>query len=91
MNYGYGTVALSGMMLINPYKALITFVLVALSSLLAKLMALWLLSLFPDVETWQVGRAVGVKGGESVEVIELITKDSEEAKLLRKDGRIFSG
>jgi hypothetical protein len=50
MNYGYRTVVLSGMMLVNPYMALRTFVLVGLSGLIAKLVTLWLLTLYPDVE-----------------------------------------
>jgi hypothetical protein len=50
MNYGYETVVLSGMMLVNPYMALRTFVLVGLSDLIAKLVTLWLLTLYPDVE-----------------------------------------
>jgi hypothetical protein len=51
MNYGFGTAILSGMMLINPYIALRTFILIGLSGMVAKLIALWLLSVYPDIET----------------------------------------
>jgi hypothetical protein len=77
MNYGYGTVALSGMMLINPYYALRTFVFVALSSLLAKISALWLLAIYPDVPKAQ-NEGAGKEGGggaESVEMREGLLKD----------------
>jgi len=49
MNYGYGTVILSGMMLVNPYFALRTFILLGFLALIAKLVALWVLDIYPDV------------------------------------------
>ncbi|KAF1849573.1 uncharacterized protein K460DRAFT_119 [Cucurbitaria berberidis CBS 394.84] len=51
MNYVYGTVILSGMMLVNPYIALRTVAVIGLSGLLAKLIAMWLLTIFPDIES----------------------------------------
>jgi L-lactate permease len=50
MNYGYGTVLLSGMMLVNPYMAFMMFVSVSLSSLIGKLVTLWLFTLYSDFE-----------------------------------------
>jgi len=49
MNYGYGIVILSGMMLVNPYFALRTFILLGFLALIAKHVALSVLDIYPDV------------------------------------------
>ena len=47
LNYGYGTVILSGTTLVNPFFAFRFVALVGVSSILGRLIALWLLSVYP--------------------------------------------
>jgi hypothetical protein len=54
MNYAFGTVILSGMTLVNPHIAQRITLLMLLSGLVAKVIALWLLDIYPDVEAEQV-------------------------------------
>lgn len=50
MNYGYGTVLLSGTTLVHPNVALRIFTLMGFAGVLARLIVIWLLDVYPDVE-----------------------------------------
>jgi hypothetical protein len=82
MNYGFGTVVLSGKMLVNPYMALRTFVLVGLSGLIAKLVTLWLLTLYNDVEKEKT-EPLTRSEGEALEP--LVKKPDEDTESLKND------
>jgi hypothetical protein len=49
MNYGYGTVMLSGTTLVSPRNSLVVFCLMGYASVCSRLAAIWLLEVFPDV------------------------------------------
>lgn len=49
MNYGYGTVMLSSITLVNPVTALEVFTLLGFSAVMGRLIAIWLLEVYPDV------------------------------------------
>lgn len=49
MNYAYGTLLFSGFTLVAPYYAMRTFTLIGFSSLVSRIIALWLLEVYPDV------------------------------------------
>lgn len=49
MNYGYGTVILSGTTLVSPRNALVVFCLMGYASVCSRLAVIWLLEVFPDV------------------------------------------
>lgn len=51
MNYGYGTVMLSSMTLVGPTQALKIFTLIGFSAVTGRLIAIWLLEVFPDGPT----------------------------------------
>jgi hypothetical protein len=68
------------------YFALRTFVFVALSSLLAKISALWLLVVYPDSPKAQ-DEVAGIKGNLSVEVVEM----TESEALLEDGGKVLTG
>ena len=63
MNYAYGTLLFSGFTLLAPHYAMRTFTLIGFSSLVSKIIAIWLLEVFPDVP---------VDGGTS-DGIEMVT------------------
>lgn len=67
MNYGYGTVILSGTTLISPVNALTVFCLMGFTSMSARLLAIWLLEVFPEVPVLkgQVTTTDNFKGNES--------------------------
>jgi hypothetical protein len=48
MNYGYGTVLLSGTTLVSPKNALAVICLLGFSGVLARLIAIWVLEVYPD-------------------------------------------
>jgi hypothetical protein len=50
MNYGFGTVMLSGTSLVSPRSGLSVFCLMGFSSMSSRLLAIWLLEVFPEVE-----------------------------------------
>lgn len=49
MNYGYGTVMFSGTSLISPANGLMVFCLIGFASMSARLLAIWLLEVWPEV------------------------------------------
>lgn len=49
MNYGYGTVILSATTLVTPTNALMVFFLIGFASMSSRLLAIWLLEVFPEV------------------------------------------
>ena len=49
MNYGYGTVMLSSTTLVSPDYALGVFCLMGFASMGSRLLAIWLLEVFPEV------------------------------------------
>jgi hypothetical protein len=53
MNYGYGTVMLSGMTLVNPVVALRIFTSIGFSAVMGRIIALWLLEVYPDVPIYE--------------------------------------
>lgn len=67
MNYGFGTLQFSGFTLVGPFFAIRTFTLIGCSSLISRLIAIWLLEVYPDVD---------VEGGKdgAIEGIELVAK-----------------
>ena len=68
MNYGYGTLQFSGFTLVGPFFAIRTFTLIGFSSLISRLIAIWLLEVYPDV---RIGDGDGEGRGGVLEGIEL--------------------
>ena len=59
MNYGYGTLQFSGFTLVGAYFAIRTFTLIGFSSLVSRLIAIWVLEVYPD-EIVESAEAKGV-------------------------------
>jgi hypothetical protein len=82
MNYGFGTVMLSGTSLVSPVNGLTVFCLMGFSSMSSRLLAIWLLEVFPEVsEVSEVAErgimmdALKRSGGESL--VELLRAEGE--------------
>lgn len=60
MNYGYGTLQFSGFTLVAPYFAMRTFTLIGCSALVSRLIAMWLLEVYPDVPV-DKGKSDGIE------------------------------
>lgn len=67
MNYGYGTVMLSSMTLVGPTQALKIFVMIGFSAVTGRLIAVWLLEVYPD------GPAKAEGGYTVVDGIKMVT------------------
>lgn len=64
MNYGYGTVMLSSITLVNPVTALEVFTLLGFSAVMGRLIAIWLLEVYPDVSIHDDGDYKMLDGNE---------------------------
>lgn len=59
MNYGYGTVMLSGTSLVSPANSLMVFCLMGFASMSSRLLAIWLVEVWPEVPVEDSGIAMG--------------------------------
>lgn len=75
MNYGFGTVMLSGTTLVSPRNALLIFVLIGLAALASRLVTIWLLEVYPE------------EGGELVDGCELCKGAQTSFAPVRRDDK----
>lgn len=61
INYGYGTLMFSGFTLVGPTNSIRVFTLVGFSSLVSRLIAIWLLEVYPDEKVSEQGEG-GIHG-----------------------------
>jgi hypothetical protein len=85
MNYGYGTVMLSGTSLVDPVNALKVFCRLGFAGLGSRLIAIWVLNVFPDVRVIEEFPSGTSNDGKShlVEEVGLQNRSFSEDRQLR--------
>ena len=79
MNYGYGTVMLSGTSLVSPSNSLMVFCLMGFASMSSRLLAIWLVEVWPEVPVEENGIAMGdLNEGDGQSAVKLLGVQSGE-------------